>query len=592
MPQLTAQGRKNDQRWRRTLPVGQVIVLGREAGDWTVPWDNFVSNRHARLLWSAGQLEVHKLQNGGNAIYYQGEAINHFHLKPGGHFVIGDTIFALADDTAPAVHDSGRLVKERTFSAQELRQIEVRDAAHQIDILSRLPKVISGAANDRELFAGLVNLLLAGIPRADAAALISVETAQESGSPVHILYWDRRHATQGEFQPSQRLILEAIRRQETVMHLWAGKGADTFTQDQSFDWAFCTPVRGEAGKGWGVYLAGSFSSDLATTLMDRWDTSGLVDDLKFTELVAAIWNSLQQVHQLERRQANLSQFFSPTVMTTLMNSDPEEALKPRQANVTVLFCDLRGFSRESEKHAGELLDLLQRVSKALGFMSQNILDQGGVIGDFQGDAAMGFWGWPIVQPDAIQRACQAALGIRALFEAVSSVPEHPLAGFRVGIGIATGPAVAGKIGTVDQVKVGVFGPVVNLAARLEGMTKILHVPILVDEATRRAVRDEVPVKLARIRRLAVVRPFGMDTALTVSELMPSVTDYPLLTNDHLADYEAALDALAAGQWPRAFELLYKLPAQDRGKDFLISYIIQNNHTPPPGWNGVIPMTSK
>src|SRR5207237_5676449 len=118
-------------------------------------------------------------------------------------------------------------------------------------------------------------------------------------------------------------------------------------------------------------------------------------------------------------------------------------LAPRQTEGSVLFCDLRGFSREAEKHADDLMALLERVSKALRVMTGNILDQGGVVGDFQGDAAMGFWGWPLVQPDAAALACKAALGIRALFEANARRPRHPLAGFQIGIGIATGQADAG-----------------------------------------------------------------------------------------------------------------------------------------------------
>ena len=86
--------------------------------------------------------------------------------------------------------------------------------------------------------------------------------------------------------------------------------------------------------------------------------------------------------------------------------------------------------------------------------------------------------------------------------------------------MATGRAVAGKIGTVDQVKVTVFGPVVNLASRLEGMTKILQAPILLDETTARIVRQQVPREVARVRRLAIVRPYGLDTPLEVSELLP------------------------------------------------------------------------
>ncbi len=79
-----------------------------------------------------------------------------------------------------------------------------------------------------------------------------------------------------------------------------------------------------------------------------------------------------------------------------------------------------------------------------------------MVGDFHGDAAMGFWGWPLPQTDAVVRACRAALAIRSAFEAAEA--GSPLADFRIGIGIASGRAVAGKIGTIDQVKVTVFGP--------------------------------------------------------------------------------------------------------------------------------------
>jgi adenylate cyclase len=79
----------------------------------------------------------------------------------------------------------------------------------------------------------------------------------------------------------------------------------------------------------------------------------------------------------------------------------------------------------------------------------------------------------------------AALRIRAEFESACPRPGHPLSGFQFGIGIATGPVVAGKIGASGQAKVTAFGPVVNLAARLEGITKILGAAVLMDPATAR-----------------------------------------------------------------------------------------------------------
>ncbi len=249
-----------------------------------------------------------------------------------------------------------------------------------------------------------------------------------------------------------------------------------------------------------------------------------------------------------------------------------------------MFCDLRGFSRESERHGDDLLGLLQRVSKALGAMTRHIREQGGVVGDFHGDAAMGFWGWPLKQDDAVPRTCRAALAVRKQFEAT--------AGFQAGIGIATGKAVAGKIGTVDQVKVTVFGPVVNLAARLESMTKMFQAAVLVDEPTARAIREQVPPDAARLRRVARVKPFGLDTSLMVSELLPPESECPDVTDQQIAVYESALDAFLGGNWSEAVDLLARLSPKDHVKDFLVDYINRHNGTPPADWEGLIVLQSK
>jgi adenylate cyclase len=311
----------------------------------------------------------------------------------------------------------------------------------------------------------------------------------------------------------------------------------------------------------------------------------LRDDLKFTEVAAATIRSLQELRLLQRQQAVQGQFFSPIVLDALTGADWERALAPREADVSVLFCDLRGFSRESEKSAGDLLGLLGRVSKALGVTTHHMLLAGGVVGDFQGDAVMGFWGWPIAADDAIGKACSAALAIRAELVHAAGQAGDPLAGFSLGIGLATGRAVAGKIGTVDQVKVTVFGPVVNLASRLESMTKLLRAPILLDETSARYVREQIPRTVARVRRLAVVQPLGINQRVEVSELLPPENEFPALTDAHLAQYEVALEAAA-------FSLLHGVPASDRAKDFLTVYIAQHNRQAPEGWQGVIKLESK
>ena len=592
MADLIAQGPEFTQRWRRTLPENKQMVIGRQAGLWSTPWDDRISREHVQICWDGKNLAIEKIPSARNPVFLQGREADQFRLPPGGHFVIGNTTFTLSGDRMRVTLDAPKPDREQAFSAAELRRIAFRNANERIEILGRLPDVINGATTENELFVRLINLVLSGVPRADAAAIV-VADAASANTPARVLHWDRRQLAVGDFQPSQRLIHQALSRHESVLHVWTisgGPQAHDFTMSETVDWAFCTPLPGDASRGWAMYLAGRFGSPGPAGL--EYDPADLRDDVKFTELTAATLSSLREMRRLERRQAGLSQFFAPVVMEALATDDPEKVLAPRETEVAVLFCDLRGFSRTSERSARDLTGLLERVSKALGVMTHQILDHGGVVGDFQGDAAMGFWGWPLAEPQAAQQAAMAALGIRSQFEAAARQPEHPLADFRVGIGIATGLAVAGKIGTADHVKVTVFGPVVNLAARLESMTRFLHASILLDAATASELRRTLPCELARIRRVAVVRPYGLDTAVEVSELLPPLHERPELTDEHVRDYEAALDAFIAGNWQQALDQLKRLPPDDRAKEFLKRFMDQTEHVPPSGWDGVVPLESK
>ncbi len=214
-------------------------------------------------------------------------------------------------------------------------------------------------------------------------------------------------------------------------------------------------------------------------------------------------------------------------------------------------------------------------------MTRHILDTGGVIGDFHGDAAMGFWGWPLEQVDTAIRAVDAASRI------LSENRQVPLGNrFRCGIGIATGRAVAGRIGTADQVKVTAFGPVVNLASRLEGMTKVFDSEIIVDLGTVESIR--AAASNHRIRRLAKVRPAGMLTPVDVYELMSaSDSDAHALTDHQVDQYEAALNLLICGEWDHALDCLQSVPDWDRPKDILVQTITKHRHTPTNQWTGVI-----
>ena len=591
MADLIAQGQQARDCWRHPLTAGERVILGRGNGLWGVPWDDLISRKHVEICWQDGRLEVHRLPASRNSVIFQGVDAGDFRAAPGDYFVIGDTTFLVADDQSDVFPEDRTPIEQRTYSVQDVEAFRYRDADQRIDVLSRIPDLIANAADDHELFSRLINMLLTGIPQAEAIGLVAL--APGTGA-VDVLHWGSGEAVGARFQPSGRLIVEAIGNSKSVLHIWDQDDtpeAPQYTVCDAHDWAFCTPVRGEPAEPWGIYVVGRLGLSWLPG-MPRNDPAELRDALKFTELAGSILGSLRQSRKLQRRQAVLSQFLSPVVVESLRDKDPEVVLAPRYVESSVLFCDLHGFSREVTRGADDLLGLLRRVGLALQVMTESILRHGGVVGDFQGDAAMGFWGWPLDQPDTVRRACLAAQEIRRQFDFGSGSSRHPLFGFRIGIGIATGKVVAGKIGAAEQAKVGVFGPAVNLASRLEGLTKVLQAPIVVDAATAEAGRCLLHPDLGRFRRLARVLPVGMDAPVEVSELLPPAAELTGLADEHLAVYESAVDAFNAGRWTEAYETLHRVPPSDLAKDFLTVLIARHNRVAPQGWNGVVAMDTK
>ena len=395
--------------------------------------------------------------------------------------------------------------------------------------------------------------------------------------------------------PSSRLVREAVvSSNRSVLHVWEPEFENSnpqYTATGGFNWAFCTPVLVTGQPRRGLYVAGQLDSAAFASGSDE-HSALLSADVRFTELVSEIVSSLRRLSRLERHQAGLRQFFAPPILEALGQDLDTDILEPRECDVTVLFCDLRGFSHHAESAAHDLTGLLSRVSEALGVMTEQILHFGGVTGDFQGDSALGFWGWPFASESAPLNACRAALAIRKAFETASSTPGHALADFEMGIGIAHGRAVAGKIGTTEQVKVTVFGPVVNLASRLETMTTQLRVPIVLDEPTADLVREKLDRTEARTRRLGKVIPVGMETAVFVSELLPPEHEFPLLRDEHIAQYEEGVKCFISGDWEAAWQSLHNMPAGDRAQDFLAMPIVQHNRRAPADWDGIIRLTSK
>lgn len=176
---------------------------------------------------------------------------------------------------------------------------------------------------------------------------------------------------------------------------------------------------------------------------------------------------------------------------------------------TILFTDIRGFTTLSEHMEPQALVAL--LNEYFTRMVAIILEEGGVVDKYVGDAIMAVFGAPIPDPADADRAVRSAIRMRAsLAELNESLAERGLPRIETGIGIHTGDVVAGNIGSEQRMEYTVIGDAVNVASRLEGMTKSVGAPIIVSAETESALRQSVA-----LRRVGEVQVRGRTEPLSV-----------------------------------------------------------------------------
>ncbi|MCC9607052.1 hypothetical protein LOC68_14775 [Blastopirellula sp. JC732] len=555
---------QSNRRARRPLEIGRPFLIGRKTEPFAAPWDVKISGQHAEATWDGKALKVRRLAAAANPIFFQGRATESLTATPGQYFVIGRTEFHVVPHEIDATIESPSPQAEVTLAPARLQAAPFRVAGERIDAISKLASEVAGAVSDEQLAARTLEVVLKGIPHAKGAAIFEKRGDPIVTSAIHL----RDESV--PMTPSAKLIFQTLKSRECTIHVWE-KGDDQpssgITVDPHAEWALGVPI--------GSLPAVLYVSGVSPRLIGQaTEVATLQDDLKFTLLAAATYGNLLNARELQKRQASFSQFFSPSLQQLIQQDDWEDLLKPRIADVTVLFCDLRGFSRRAELQRDRLLQLLAEVSDAIGMMTAAILGHGGVIGDFHGDAVMGFWGWPVAKEDDASAACRAAMQI---LEAADRDGRY-----RVGVGIASGGAVAGKIGSQDQVKVTTLGPPVNLAARLESLTKQFASPALVDEATAKAAGCED----LRFERLLKVQPAGMEEATAVYAL--SSSDTPA----KFSELEPALEAFDRGDWSASLEAFRRTGAGHPLRKLIEAYIAEVGPVPTEGWNGALPIERK
>lgn len=348
----------NEQRNHQefVLEEGGTYVLGRgDDCDVRTAWDQQISRRHVKLVCAGQRLVIQRLPGSANAVFFEGQAWQICELSSGQSFVAGSTRFEfqqlmLSDSPGP---QSSCSVQQLEIDRRQLQRVRYDDASRRIEVLTSLPAVIRESSIERDLHLRLASLLLAGIQNSDGVAIVGLSEQQSA----RVFHQELRFDNGLPLQPSTRLISGAMQQQKTILHIWdEGTGSTAYTQAAGFAWAFCTPFSDLQGER-GLYITGRTLGETGTNGLERVQA-----DIKFTEFVADVISALQRQRRLERLQAGLRQFFSPPILEALGKDLDTSLLEPRECDVTVLFCDLRGFSHQVEEQAHDLRGVLERVS--------------------------------------------------------------------------------------------------------------------------------------------------------------------------------------------------------------------------------------
>lgn len=282
------------------------------------------------------------------------------------------------------------------------------------------------------------------------------------------------------------------------------------------------------------------------------------------------------------------QYVPPTCIDEMLKKGGDFGLEGETKELSVLFTDIRGFTNISEKlTAAETKEILNQF---LTPMTQVIFDDQGTIDKYVGDMIVAFWGAPLDDPKNAYHSVLAALDMQAKLKEVNAVfkaqnrPE-----LKIGIGINTGLMSVGDMGSKFRRAYTVLGDSVNLASRLEGLTKHYHVGILVGEETKEKTAGDF-----LYRKLDSVRVHGKDKVVAIYE---PICEQGKATPAIVAEvdrHHQALDAYCRQDWDGAEQLFKQLAPSNQALYSVYLDRIEMFRSKPPGasWNGTYTLEMK
>ncbi len=278
------------------------------------------------------------------------------------------------------------------------------------------------------------------------------------------------------------------------------------------------------------------------------------------------------------------QYLSPAVIEELIRHPERLKLGGERRVLSIFFSDLEGFTSISEGMEPEALTAL--LNEYLSAMTDIIHEEGGTVDKFEGDAIIAFWNAPLPQPDHAVRCVRAALRCQEeLARMRSSLRERIGRDLYMRIGINSGPAVVGNLGSRTRFDYTMLGDAVNLASRLEGINKQFGTYTIVSRAT-----VDLLAGVFSVRELSRVSVVGRREPVTIYEPMPP-GDYDARRDD-LTAFSRGLEGFYEGRFAEAETIFAGIKDRDRTASSYAEKCRFLNANPPSDWKGVWAVTTK
>jgi len=366
--------------------------------------------------------------------------------------------------------------------------------------------------------------------------------------------------------------------------------------------AIVTVLAATLGLGFALFVSGGITRPVRRLLEGtRQVEAGRFDQLvsvstrdEIGQLSAAFNRMVEHLRRNERIRETFGRYIDPKVIEGLIDRPEVAAVDGQRRVMTVMFCDMKGFTSMSEGMTPQ--GLVKVMNCYLTTMSGPVRAHRGIIDKYIGDAIMAYWGPPFIEEsDQARFACLAAIDMVNCVPALQKqLPE--LLGIRaipaecdIKIGIATGEVLAGSIGSELMMSFTVKGDAVNLASRLEAVNKVYGSRILVSQITAAAAGDAL--ELREIDRLRVTGQRMPQVLFEVMGRSGALTKQQELLRTCYLD---GLAAYRARRWDEArssFEAALEASPSDGPSRALLSRIDNlRAKPPPPDWDGSWPLS--